>query len=125
MVGEQYLIPSCCDFCNVLEKWPLFRHWCMEGKRGMSEDVNSHFHIDLHLCGTFSVKMGMPTHPQVMGGLKEATEAFTGESTVTTLATKQSMRVFNRQSKADTFLSSVNPKRQHNISLSKKCFLTC
>ena len=66
MVGGQYLTPSCCDFCDVLEKWPLFRHWCVEGKGGVSEDVNSHLQMDLHFCGAFSAKMGMPTHPQVM-----------------------------------------------------------
>lgn len=59
MFSGQYLTPSRCDLFYVLEQWPLFRHRCVEGEVGMSEDVSSHLHMDLfYLYEDFSAKMG-------------------------------------------------------------------
>lgn len=58
MFGRQYLTPSRCDFFDVLGQWRMFRHRCVEGEAGMSEDVSSHLHTDLHLFGAFSAEVG-------------------------------------------------------------------
>lgn len=55
MIGGQYLTLACCD---LLEKWPLLWQRHVKGKGSVSEDVSSHHHMDLHLYGAFSIKVG-------------------------------------------------------------------
>lgn len=58
MIGGQYLTPSCCDSFDVLGKWLLFWQKCVKGEGGVSEDVSCHLHMDFHLYGAFSAKVG-------------------------------------------------------------------
>lgn len=58
MIGGQYLTPSCCDSFDVLGKWPLFWQKRVKGEGGVSEYVSRHLHMDFHLYGACSAKVG-------------------------------------------------------------------
>lgn len=64
MIRGQYHSPSCCDFFDVLGKWPLFWQRCVKGEGGVSEDVSCHLHKDFLLYGAFLSTWEMPTHAQ-------------------------------------------------------------